>query len=77
MVELENGQIMANLIIKHRLRLVNLVTTKYWKIYFDNSCHKNGIGVGGLIITPRNQLFKFLFGMIMQSVQIKKPSITH
>ncbi|MEI4861525.1 hypothetical protein Q8G41_28460, partial [Klebsiella pneumoniae] len=34
---------------------------KTWRLYFDGSKHKEGAGVGILIVSPEGVLSKFLF----------------
>nr|XP_025678255.1 uncharacterized protein LOC112778105 [Arachis hypogaea] len=60
------GQVLADFLVDHpcididenSLSFVGLVP---WKLYFDGSCHKGGVGIGILIISPSGEPSKFLF----------------
>lgn len=55
------GQIVANFIVHHAIvePSVNMVDTSHWKLYFDESNHKNGTRVGVLILSPQDIPTKF------------------
>lgn len=50
------GQIMAYFIVDHAMgeSSLNVVDTKPWRLYFDRSSHKDGTGVGVLILSPQD-----------------------
>ncbi|XP_058722926.1 uncharacterized protein LOC131594741 [Vicia villosa] len=49
------GQIVADFIVDHGLTdvSINMVTQTMWQLYFDGSSHRNGSGIGVLIISPQ------------------------
>ena len=57
------GQIIADFIVDHYVveESLNFVDVQPWRLYFDGSSHKNGTGVGILIISPENILTKLKF----------------
>ncbi|XP_072087852.1 uncharacterized protein [Arachis hypogaea] len=61
------GQVIANFLVDNSKDLndqgANIVDVEvnYWKLYFDGSKHKDGAGVGILIITPEGIPSEFLF----------------
>ena len=57
------GQIVADFIADHSIvePLPNFIDDQPWKLYFDGSSHKNGTGIGIMIISPRNIPTKFKF----------------
>jgi len=57
------GQIVPDFIIDHSMveESLNFVDIQPWKLYFDGSGHKNGVGLGILIISPENIPTKFKF----------------
>ena len=52
------GQIIADFIVDHSVieEPLNFVDVQPWRLYFDGSSHKNGTGVGILIISPESIL---------------------
>ena len=48
------GQVVADFIVDHSIQVedINYVEIEPWKFYFDGSSHKDGTGVGVLIISP-------------------------
>ncbi|XP_025628107.1 uncharacterized protein [Arachis hypogaea] len=60
------GQVLADFLVDHpcididdnSLSFIGLVP---WKLYFDGSRHKGGVGIGILIISPSGEPSKFLF----------------
>lgn len=46
--------------------LVNFVELKPWKLFFDGSCCKKGIGISILIVSPNEEPTKFLFELYYQ-----------
>ena len=56
------GQIVADFTADHSVVEEMLsFENKPWKLYFDGSSHKNGIGIGIMIISPKNIPTKFKF----------------
>jgi len=57
------GQIISDFIVDYSIvkESLNFVDVQPWKLYFDGSKHKNGIGVGILIISPENIPTKLKF----------------
>ncbi|XP_015969309.1 uncharacterized protein LOC107492766 [Arachis duranensis] len=61
------GQVIADFLVDNSKDLndqgANIVDVEvnYWKLYFDGSKHKDGAGVGILIISPKGIPSKFLF----------------
>jgi ribonuclease HI/probable phosphoglycerate mutase len=56
------GQVVADFIADHSIdENVEYVELEPWKLYFDGSSHKNGIGVGMLIISPDRIPTKFKY----------------
>ena len=60
------GQVLANFLVDHpcvdiKENLVNFVDLKAWKLFFDGSCHRKGVGVGIMIVSPNDEPTKFLF----------------
>lgn len=55
------GQIVANFIIDHAVVEIplNYLELEHWKLYFDDSSHNNGTGVGVLIVSPNKVPMKF------------------
>ncbi|XP_058741269.1 uncharacterized protein LOC131613635 [Vicia villosa] len=49
------GQIVADFIVDQGLTdvSINMVTQTTWQLYFDGSSHRNGSGIGVLIISPQ------------------------
>jgi len=58
-----NGQIVADFIVDHSIVEVmsSSANLRPWKLYLDGSSHKNGTGIGILILSPQNELIKFKF----------------
>lgn len=54
---------MADFIVDHTIieSLIKYLDLEPWKLYFDGSSHKNGIGVGILIISPSKIPTKFKY----------------
>src|ERR1051325_5091910 len=48
------GQIVEDFLVDHSMVAMpeNFVDLVPWKLYFDGSSHKNGAGIGGVIISP-------------------------
>ncbi|XP_050897324.1 uncharacterized protein LOC127104162 [Lathyrus oleraceus] len=48
------GQVVADFLVDHSMVELpqNYVDTVPWRLYFDGSRHKNGSGMGGVIISP-------------------------
>ncbi|XP_072054313.1 uncharacterized protein [Arachis hypogaea] len=63
------GQVIADFLVDNLKYLndqgANIVDVdvNYWKLYFDGSKHKDGAGVGILIISPEGIPSEFLFGL--------------
>src|SRR3954468_4752178 len=59
------GQVVADFIVEHGLVdfSANLVEQTNWKLFFDGSSHKNGSGIGVLIISPKGLPTKFHYKM--------------
>jgi len=57
------GQIVADFIADHSVvvEMLSFVENQPWKLYFDGSSHKNGTGIGIMIISPKNIPTKFKF----------------
>ncbi|XP_016173272.1 uncharacterized protein LOC107615752 [Arachis ipaensis] len=61
------GQVIADFLVDNSKDLndqgANVIEVKvdYWKLYFDESKHKDGAGVGILIVSPEGIPSKFLF----------------
>ncbi|XP_027357435.1 uncharacterized protein LOC113866835 [Abrus precatorius] len=57
------GQVVADFVVDHSIPIkeVDFISLKSWKLYFDGSSHKNGIGIGILIISPDEIPTKLLF----------------
>ncbi|KAL1352493.1 hypothetical protein AAHE18_06G171000 [Arachis hypogaea] len=60
------GQVLVDFLVDHPYidideSLLGLVGLVPWKLYFDGSCHKGGVGIGILIISPSGEPSKFLF----------------
>ncbi|XP_039683800.1 uncharacterized protein [Medicago truncatula] len=57
------GQIVADFIVDHSVDKVLTTEIKNhpWKLYFNGSSHKNGTGVGIMIISPKHHVFKYMF----------------
>ncbi|XP_016199434.1 uncharacterized protein LOC107640427 [Arachis ipaensis] len=61
------GQVIVDFLVDNSKDLndqgANIIEVKidYWKLYFDGSKHKDGAGVGILIVSPEGILSKFLF----------------
>ena len=57
------GQIVADFIADHSVVevMLSFVENQPWKLYFDGSSHKNGIGIGIMISSPKNIPTKFKF----------------
>ncbi|KAL1291506.1 hypothetical protein AAHE18_20G204700 [Arachis hypogaea] len=60
------GQVLADFLVDHPCidvdeNLLSFVGLVPWKLYFDGSCHKGGVGIGILIISPSGEPSKFLF----------------
>ncbi|XP_020972584.1 uncharacterized protein LOC110269230 [Arachis ipaensis] len=61
------GQVIADFLVDHSNNLndqgANIIDVHvdYWKLYFDGSKHKDGAGMGILIISPEEILSQFLF----------------
>lgn len=55
------GQIVADFIVDHATvePSLNMVDTNPWRLYFNGSSHKNGKGVGILILSPQDIPTKF------------------
>ncbi|KAL1364401.1 hypothetical protein AAHE18_03G215500 [Arachis hypogaea] len=67
LVKAVKGQVIADFLVDNSNNLndqgANVIDIKvdYWKLYFDGSKHKDGAGVGILIISPEGILSEFLF----------------
>ena len=48
------GQVVAAFLVDHSMVgiIQNYVYLVPWKLYFDGSSQKNGVGIGGIIISP-------------------------
>ncbi|XP_039686971.1 uncharacterized protein [Medicago truncatula] len=59
------GQIVADFIVDHSVDeiLTTEIENHPWNLYFDGSSHKNGTGVGIVIISPKHHVFKYMFRM--------------
>ncbi|XP_016199869.1 uncharacterized protein LOC107640881 [Arachis ipaensis] len=60
------GQVLADFLVDHPCididkSLLGFVGLVPWKLYFDGSCHKGGVAIGILIISPSGEPSKFLF----------------
>ncbi|KAL1353230.1 hypothetical protein AAHE18_06G223400 [Arachis hypogaea] len=60
------GQVLADFLVDHPCidideSLLSFIGLVPWKLYFDGSCHKGGVGIGILIISPSGEPSKFLF----------------
>ncbi|XP_027347963.1 uncharacterized protein LOC113859366 [Abrus precatorius] len=57
------GQVVADFVVDHSIPIkeVDFISLKSWKLYFDGSSHRNGIGIGILIISPDEIPTKLLF----------------
>lgn len=57
------GQIVVDFIVDHAIVEApqSYVELKPWKLYFDGSIHKNGIGVEILVISPKGIPVNFKF----------------
>lgn len=57
------GQIVADFIVDHAMveSSLNMVDTTSWRLYFDGSSHKDGTGVGVLILSPQVGPTKFKY----------------
>ncbi|XP_016199503.1 uncharacterized protein LOC107640499 [Arachis ipaensis] len=60
------GQVLADFLVDHPCidineSLLDFVGLVHWKLYFDGSCHKGGVGIGILIISPSDEPSKFFF----------------
>lgn len=55
------GQVVADFIVDHAMveTSLNVVDTKPQRLYFDGSSHKDGTGVGVLILYPQDDPTKF------------------
>ncbi|XP_050919351.1 uncharacterized protein LOC127136884 [Lathyrus oleraceus] len=55
------GQIVADFIVDYAMveSSLNMVDTKPWRLYFDGSSHKDGTGVGVLILSPQDGPTRF------------------
>ncbi|XP_024630434.2 uncharacterized protein [Medicago truncatula] len=57
------GQIVADFIVDHSVDevLTTEIENHPWNLYFDGSSHKNGTGVGIVIVSPKHHIFKYMF----------------
>lgn len=57
------GQIVADFIADHSVEdsMSGGIENLWWKLYFDGSSNKNGIGIGLVIISPNNTITKYQF----------------
>ena len=57
------GQVVADFIVDHSIteNVLNYLKLEPWKLYFDGSSHKDGTGVGVLIISPDKIPTKFKY----------------
>lgn len=57
------GQIVADFIVNHSVveAMEVYVETKHWKLYFNDSRHKDGAGIGIFILLPENIPTKFRY----------------
>ena len=65
------GQILANFLVDHlcvdiKENLVNFIELKPWKLFFDDSYHRKGVGVGILSESPNEEPTKFQFELDYQ-----------
>ena len=57
------GQALADFLVDHpgpEIQ-VDIIETKSWKLFFDESRHEKGAGIGILLISPMEEPTKFLF----------------
>ena len=56
------GQIVANFIVDHRIdddiELVDYLSIRPWKLFFDGSACREGQGIGIVLISPRDVVFE-------------------
>ena len=57
------GQIVADFIADHSIEepVTGGIETFPWTLYFDGSSHKNGSGIGIVIVSPTNEVTKYKF----------------
>jgi len=57
------GQIVADFIVDHSIDepLHGGIESQPWKLYFDGSSHKNGTGIGIMVVSPKNDKAKHKF----------------
>ncbi|XP_039686367.1 uncharacterized protein [Medicago truncatula] len=57
------GQIVADFIVDHSVSevLTTEIDNHPWNLYFDGSSHKNGTGIGIVIISPKDHTFEYMF----------------
>ncbi|XP_039686960.1 uncharacterized protein [Medicago truncatula] len=57
------GQIVADFIVDHSISevLTTEIDNHPWNLYFDGSSHKNGTGIGIVLISPKHHKFEHMF----------------